>query len=91
MGKLVAPAKVGNTIFNIGVDESLVILSAIRNYSNSKTVKKINTPIDKALPTEVICLSCLTTQSTRGVINRGNSCFSCENTIDPYNLSDIEV
>lgn len=46
---------------------------------------------DKKPPTEVICLSCLATQSTHGVINRGNSCFSCENTIDPFNLSDIEA
>ena len=86
MAKLTKPAKIGNTVFNIGVDESAVIKCAQRNYKN----------IDKAgesknLPKQLICLSCLATQSTQGVLNRGNMCFSCESTIDPYNLSDIEV
>ena len=81
--KLTKPARVGNLIFNIGDDVNLVIGCAQQNYMRPTQ--------DYNLPSELICLSCLATQSTVGVIKRGNSCFSCENTINPYNLSDIEV
>jgi len=86
MAKLMQPAKIGNTIFNIGVDEKAVIECAQRNYKHISKVSKL-----KDLPNELICLSCLATQRTQGVLDRGNMCFSCECTIDPYSLSDIEV
>jgi len=86
MDKLTKPARVGNTIFNIGIDERAVIECAQRNYKSISKASKLNT-----LPSKLICLSCLATQSTQGVLNRGNICFSCEEAIDPYNLSDIEV
>tara|TARA_R110000782_G_scaffold75562_6_gene150751 strand:- start:780 stop:1040 length:261 start_codon:yes stop_codon:yes gene_type:complete len=86
MAKLTQAARIGNTIFNVGVDEGAVIECAQRNYKNINKVSEL-----KSLPKELICLSCLATQSTQGVLNRGNMCFSCESTLDPYNLSDIEV
>lgn len=51
---------------------------------------KIET-LDKTLPTTLICLSCLATQSTLRVINNDNTCVVCDNPIDPYNLSKTEV
>ncbi len=43
------------------------------------------------LPNQIICLSCLTTQSTARIIANDNACVICDCRIDPYNLSDIEV
>ena len=43
------------------------------------------------LPDEIICLSCLTTQSTARIIANDDACVICDCKIDPYNLSDIEV
>ena len=40
MGKLKSPARVGNTIFKEGVDESLVIKCAQRLHDESVTVNK---------------------------------------------------
>ena len=40
MGKLKSPARVGNTIFKEGVDESLVVKCAQRLYEELVTVNK---------------------------------------------------
>ena len=45
----------------------------------------------KEPPKEIICLSCLTTQSTSKIIDNDNACVVCDCKIDPFNLSDIEV
>jgi hypothetical protein len=40
---------------------------------------------------EVVCLSCLSTQSTDALIKNDKCCVVCGLPIDPDNLSDIEV
>lgn len=52
---------------------------------------KLNKHDVRQLPVELICLSCLATQSSKGVIENNNACVACGASIDPYNLSDIEV
>jgi hypothetical protein len=81
--KLTKPAKVGSTVFNVDVDERLVIECAQRNY---RQIKKSDN-----LPIELICLTCLATQPTERVINNDNTCCICGANIDPYNLSDVDV
>ena len=56
------------------------------NQGGSKIIK-----LDKKLPEELICLSCLATQNTLRVINNDNACVVCDNRIDPYKLSNTEV
>ena len=58
-----------------------------------KSIKELVSPIikEEKLPVRLICLSCLATQSTARVISNDNACIVCDSSIDPYNLSDVEV
>lgn len=58
-----------------------------------KLIKRLVSTIikEEKLPVSLICLSCLATQPTARVISNDNACVICDSSIDPYNLSDIEV
>mgnify|MGYP003636331671 CR=1 FL=1 len=53
---------------------------------NGKLKEKI-----ERLAIELVCISCLSTQSTARVIKNDKCCVVCGLTMNPDNLSDIEV
>ena len=73
--------------------EFIVMLPPLKRIDRMKIIKDLIEKLIKKdkLPPEIICLSCLTTQSTSRIIANDNACVICDCRIDPYNLSDVEV